>query len=215
MRIETCTRSPEEIYEAEIARTRRLLQTAKQNASSNNDLYAAQVANLERRLRMLRLPNRDDMRYRAELSTRLPHELRQHPKAAKLRFHGTPITSVGGIIKSGVISSAADRHCGTRMSNDVAGKISITTCENVGISVRDYMGPLDYAMPLGCLFAIEVTTPSLYTNWNMPNVPLTGTKLFKVKAILTSPESAIGVRKTLDKYGYNPSLATECFAFCK
>lgn len=74
-----------------------------------------------------------------------------------LRFHGTPIYFAEQIIKSGEITSSADRHDGYISSTDLPGEISASTPQTIGRTIGFFSDIYAYvrSLPAGCIFALQ------------------------------------------------------------
>lgn len=73
-----------------------------------------------------------------------------------LRFHGTPIYYAEQIIRTGGITSTADRYNGYISSTDASGEISASTVGTLGQTIRYFSDIQAYqrSLPCGCVFAL-------------------------------------------------------------
>lgn len=126
-----------------------------------------------------------------------------------LRFHGTPIYFAEQIIKSGSISSTADRYDGYISSTDMKGEISVSDRENIGTTVHLFSDIQAHrrCLPSGCIFALlpkdkEDATygPSLMRSVNLQQNP---EQLF---GIFTTPENIERVKAWMSEAEFNPNL---------
>lgn len=73
-----------------------------------------------------------------------------------MRFHGTPIYYAEQIIKSGNISSTADRYDGYIKSTDMKGEISASNIDTIDRTINYFSDMTSYqrSLPAGCIFAL-------------------------------------------------------------
>ena len=221
---ESSISNPGNIYQDELARVDRLIQTAEGNIARNydpstKDLYRRARDRLVREKSFYRPPSTEDLNYRHRLRTEIPKIIYENSAGTPLRFHGTPIYTAQAIIEQGVISSAVD-HDGTQRSMDVAGQISVTTPETVGISINDYLSLTTKSLPIGCLFVIyppEEQIKSSRVSGIMLNVNLRDDDPSspRFRGVLGSPETLSTVQSWLSSTGFSSRLAVEYFNFNK
>ena len=129
------------------------------------------------------------------------------PLDLHLCFHGCPITAAKHILEDGALLSSVDR-VGFSTSQDGEDQISVTTINDVIITVQDYCSLMEYELPAGCIFAIlpkdenEISTSK--------NSLLIGNVSFKehperLYAIITTPENIERVTEWAKKSGVDSS----------
>jgi len=122
-----------------------------------------------------------------------------------LRFHGTPIYFAEQIIKSGEISSTADRYDGYIKSTDMKGEISASTIKSVNRTIDFFSDMASYmhSLPAGCIFAILPKDqadanygPDLLHSVNLKENP---EQLF---GLITTPENIEQVTNWMKESGF-------------
>jgi hypothetical protein len=170
-----------------------------------------QLQRIEREREMVREISPEEISYRKNILQEFPKALAHAPIARSLRFHGADILSSQDIIESGEISASNERGMDDS-SHDAKGQISITTNENVILSLKDYTGISDYTIPMGCLFVLrpkdEEDARSQQSNM-MDTVVFTGKNAGRLVNVVTSAEMIDAIRNLLREQGLNPQIAVE------
>lgn len=127
-----------------------------------------------------------------------------------LRFHGSPIYYAEQIIKSGQISSTADRYDGYIKSTDRRGEISVSNRESIVDTIAFFSDLNSYyrhSLPAGCIFALmpkdqEDATygPNLMHSVDFKQNP---GQLF---GIFTTPENIEQVKEWMNEAELNPDV---------
>lgn len=123
-------------------------------------------------------------------------------KELDLRFHGTPIYFAEDIIKSGQISSSADRYDGYNKSTDGYGVFSVSDKDSLQRTIGGYTDLTSYqrSMPCGCLF---VLTPGDQTTEQQEQSIMNSVNLFKnperLHSIVTTPENTERVKQWMEE----------------
>lgn len=108
--------------------------------------------------KFIRPNSKEDIEYRDDQSVNFVARLREALSVNfDLRFHGTPIYYAEQIIKSGKISSTADRYDGYIKSTDRVGEISASDRESIVDTMTfftDMSAYYSHSLPAGCIFAI-------------------------------------------------------------
>lgn len=124
-----------------------------------------------------------------------------------LRFHGTPIYFAEQIIRSGSISSTADRYDGYIKSTDMKGEISASTVESLGRTINFFSDMPAYHrnLPAGCIFALlpKDKEDAEYGHDLMHSVDFRKNpeQLF---GVFTTPENTEQVKGWMKESGLNP-----------
>ncbi len=135
-----------------------------------------------------------------------------------LRFHGTPIYFAEQIIKSGMISSSADRYAGYVKSTEMRGEICVTNREDIGRTIHFFSDIFAYqrSLPCGCIFALlpKDKEDATFRKNIMHSVDFRQNpqQLF---GIFTSPENIHQVKKWMSKAKFNPDLVYTFEEFLK
>lgn len=157
-------------------------------------------------LKFVRPNSQEDMAYREGISGEdYAKELQEviSPNL-DLRFHGTPIYFAEQIIKSGKISSTADRYEGYIKSTDMEGEISASTVKTLSRTI-DFFSDMSgiHSLPAGCVFAMHPKDeadanygPDLLHAVNFKENP---EQLF---GVFTTPENIEQVTKWMEKAGF-------------
>ena len=160
---------------------------------------------------------KEDEEYRLRQYNEFDKEVeRIVPADMHLCFHGCPIESAMHILEDGTIASSVDR-VGYETSYNASGQISVTTKENVGISVRDYTHLLDMSSPAGCIF---VLTPKDRDEIESSKSLMIGNVDFKenperLYSIITTPENIERVSEWAEKSGVDLSKVIDFDGFIK
>ena len=159
------------------------------------------------RLSFLRPVSDEDKAYRLRQYNEFPKLINQNvPEDLHLCFHGCPIDAAMHIIEDGEISSSVDR-IGAETSYDVSGQVSVTTKDNIYITVEGYSGLTEMEYPAGCIFAImpkdedEIKSSEslLIGNVNFKENPE------RLYSIITTPENIERVSKWAEQSGIDLS----------
>ncbi|MEI3430132.1 MAG: hypothetical protein V8R72_03225 [Clostridia bacterium] len=121
-------------------------------------------------LKFIRPGNQLDIGYRNYQYDNFVNKLREvFPDDLDLRFHGTTIYYAEQIIKTGRITSTADRYNGYIKSTDLSGEISASNIETIDTTISFFSDLISYqrSLPCGCVFAL---TPNPETDIDFPNV---------------------------------------------
>lgn len=159
------------------------------------------------KLKFIRPNNPIDISYRCTESREFCEQLRSvTSRDLDLRFHGTPIYFAEQIIKSGVISSSADRYDGYIHSTDPEGEFSVSdinTLDNTIVFHTD-LSAYQNSLPCGCVFALfpadmeDEEYPGLMMNVNLKQNP---EQLF---GIFTTPENIERVKSWMQESELDP-----------
>lgn len=163
---------------------------------------------LELSSKFIRPNTPEDISYRDGISSKDFIEKLQevtHPNL-DLRFHGTPIYFAEQIIKSGGISSTADRKDGYMRSTDQKGEISASTIKSLGRTMDFFldMGAYIRNLPGGVIFAI---LPKDEADANF-GIDLLHSVNFKENpeqlfGLITTPENIGQVTEWMEKSGFH------------
>lgn len=161
-------------------------------------------------LKFIRPNSQQDIEYRNEQCETFANKLQSvlSPNF-DLRFHGTPIYFAEQIIKSGMISSVADRYDGYIKSTDMKGEISASDRQTIGRTINFFSDMTAYqrSLPSGCIFALfpkdkddATYGPSLMHSVNLRQNP---GQLF---GVFTTPENIEQVKGWMSESKFNPDL---------
>jgi len=212
------------ILQADIERSDRMIANAKYNlilhsqSPTDRRIYMQEIQRQEEMREYFRLPTITDIEYRAHLKNTFAASLAKYlPDNSSLRFHGTSIMAAKHILSSGTISSAVD-HDHTQRSMDIQGKISVTSPNNLRITINDYLNLPIKSLPIGCVFVLfpresEISSSEMTMSMNNANLKPKIGAVDQFCAVLCPPESLDRVRGWLTKYGYPSKLAVEYFDF--
>jgi len=152
----------------------------------------------ERKLEFARPNTQEDIDYRRRVGQEFAAKLQEVTGNLDLRFHGTPLHFAEEIIKSGQISSSADRWDGYNQSTDGHGVFSVSDIDSLPRTVNWFLNVESHvqSQPCGCLF---VLTPGNQTEeqrnqsimdsvdlWNNPE---------RLHSIVTTPENVERVQQ--------------------
>ncbi len=169
------------------------------------------------KLSFLRPENENDKSYRLRQYREFSRLVDEHvPEDLHLCFHGCPIDAAMHILEDGEISSSVDR-IGSETSYDVSDQVSVSTKDNVRITVEGYSGLLEMEYPAGCIFAIipkdedEIKSSRLLLigNVNFRDNPE------RLHSIITTPENIERVTEWAKKSGVDPSKIHDYDEFIK
>lgn len=158
-------------------------------------------------LRFVRPNSQDDIKYRDDKQGENYVKKLQEVISPNLdlRFHGTPIYFAEQIIKSGSISSTADRYDGYIKSTDMKGEISASTVKTLSRTIDFFSDMAGYmhSLPAGCIFAMYPKDeadanygPDLLHSVNFRENP---EQLF---GVFTTPENIEQVTKWMEEAGF-------------
>lgn len=170
-------------------------------------------------LKFIRPNSQQDIKYRDEQCETFANKLQMvlSPNF-DLRFHGTPIYFAEQIIKSGIISSTADRYDGYIKSSDKTGEISVSDKETIGRTINYFSDMVAYqrSLPSGCIFALlpkdkddATYGPSLMHSVDLRKNP---GQLF---GVFTTPENIERVKEWMNEAEFNPNLVYTFEEFLK
>ena len=163
-------------------------------------------------LQYIRPNSKEDIEYREKTANNYADELKKvlSPNL-DLRFHGSPIYFTEQILKSGYISSTADRYDDYIKSTDNVGEISVSDRNSIDRTIQFFSDMSAYMrhLPCGCIFAIlpnEIEDPSMREASLMSSVNFRQNpeQLF---GIFTTPENIEQVKGWMNQYGFNADLA--------
>ena len=126
-----------------------------------------------------------------------------------LRFHGTPIYFAEQIIKTGKISSTADRYDGYIKSSDGEGEISVADRDSIDRTINYFSDIVSYQqdLPSGCIFAL---LPKNKDDANTDRSTMHSVDFRKnpeqLFGIFTTPENIEQVKSWMSRDGFNPDL---------
>lgn len=200
------------VYLERVRRELRIDMDEKSNADMAVERWRYAIQEAEAQLRFLRPNNEQDIEYRQEQFKNFGQRLSSViPITSDLRFHGTPIYFAEQIIKSGVISSSADRYNGYIKSTDPKGEISASTIKSIGRTIMFYsdISAYQHSMPCGCIFVLqnkdkkdkEIQDIDLMKTVNLRKHPE------QLVGIITSPENIERVQGWLEEAEFDPTKA--------
>ncbi len=187
---------------------------SKEYISARDEMYRWKYTLDESMLsfKYIRPNSQEDIEYRKRNMNNFTTELKKVLSSnLDLRFHGTPIYFAEQIIKSGTISSSADRYDGYINSTDRMGEISVSDIESLDRTINFFSDMAAYQrnLPAGCIFAILpngtqdecMRKQSLMPSINFKQNP---EQLF---GVFTTPENVKNVKEWMQKSGFNENLA--------
>jgi hypothetical protein len=198
-------------------RGRELTDEERARINSTVTMTKAAIQTLEAKEGYLRPTSDEDLAYRLRVTRELPKAIGQAaPDEVPLRFHGAPIYAAEEIIHSGGISSSVDR-LGGETSMDGSGYFSVTTADDVRVSLEGYLdiGKEGNCLPIGCLFVVTPESPEDAEGGRsmvMGNVDFSENPDRLVK-VVTSPESMGMVKRWMSRAGMDPGKVTEFFSY--
>lgn len=193
---------------------RRFPQDSTEYKNAQSDLYRwiYTLDAVKLKINFCRPNSSEDIQYRELQCNEFSEKLKQVLSTNfDLRFHGTSIYFAEQIIKSGSISSSADRYDGYIKSTDAIGEISVSDRETLKRTLDFFSDMYSFqgCLPAGCIFAVlprdeEDATygPNLMHSINFREHP---EQLF---GIFTTPENIEKVTSWLNKYGLNSKVYT-------
>lgn len=216
------TSAMETDYKKALDRNQRLINAVQaklaDSEQENTDIYKVRLRQLQRERMLIRPANQKDIEYRHTLRQVFAQAIRSLDPQKTLRFHATRFVNVADIIDSHSISSAVD-HDGIRKSNDVSGFFSVTTSENIQISLNDYLDIKDSSIPAGCIFVLfpkneaEATDKSSMSMSNVTLIDQSGQVSPQLFRILCTPETLPTIKEYLQRNQMDPGYATTYMDF--
>lgn len=157
-------------------------------------------------LKFVRPNSQEDMAYREGISGEDYSKKLQEVISPNLdlRFHGSPIYFTEQIIKSGKISSTADRYDGYIKSTDREGEISASTVKTLSRTIECFLDMSGIrSLPAGCIFAMYPKDEA-DANYGLDllhavNFKENPEQLF---GVFTTPENIEQVTKWMEKAGF-------------
>lgn len=218
-------------FEQYIENTKERLEYLKQHGYSENSSeykyaqeqlqrwrYELDATNLQ--IQFLRPNTKEDIEYRQNnTGDEFVNKLRGviSPEL-NLVFHGTPVYFAKEILKSGKITSSADRYDGYIKSTDMSGEISVSDIDSLPRTLDFFSGMASYqhCLPGGCIFAMYPKDDkdfdkkaSIMSNVDFRKNPE------QLYGIFTTPENIPNVQKWLDEIGLDPYLVYDFEGFIK
>lgn len=164
-------------------------------------------------------PNSDeDIHYRNNnTGSKFVEELKKAKSdELNLVFHGTPIYFAREILRTGKISSSADRYDGYIKSTDMLGEISVSDIDSLSRTLDFFSGMASYqhCLPAGCIFAMFPKDDKDFSKKDsiMSSVDFKQNPE-QLYGIFTTPENIPMVQKWLEKAGLDPNLAHDFEGF--
>lgn len=186
-------------------------ENSKQYIDAKDEMYRWRHTLDERKLELkfVRPNSKQDIEYREKQCKSFVNNLQSvlDPNL-DLRFHGTPIYFAEQIIKSGTISSTADRYDGYIKSTDMKGEISASNIETLGRTINYFSNMTSYqrCLPAGCIFALlpKDKEDATYGEDVMHSVDFIKNpkQLF---GVFTTPENIEQVKTWMNESGFNPN----------
>lgn len=178
------------------------------NARDQINRWQQRVDNYQLSLKFVRPNSQEDEDYRKAQCESFVSNLQSviSPKL-DLRFHGTPIYFAEQIIKSGKISSTADRYDGYIKSTDGKGEISASSVKTLGRTIDFFSDMVAYqrCLPAGCIFAVfpKDNEDATYGTDLLHSVDFRQNpeQLF---GVFTTPENIGKVKEWMNSSGFNP-----------
>ena len=143
-------------YSATAERFKGENETVYQGAMENVQRFQYSLYEAEKTTEFIRPNAREDIDYRSQLFGFAEQLKKVLPSDLDLRFHGTPIYFAKEILKSGEISSSADRFDGFDKSTDGRGEFSVSDIDSLSRTVNFFLDVTAYerSLPCGCLFVL-------------------------------------------------------------
>ena len=212
--IEDATKRLENLKSRGYAEDSKEVTDAKENLQ--RWVYALDEAKLE--LEYIRPNTKDDIEYRANNTGEKFIEALRQVKSDDLNlvFHGTPIYFAREILKTGKISSSADRYDGYVKSTDLPGEISVSDMDSLERTLDFFSGIASYqhCLPGGCIFAMH---PKDDKDFNKAQSIMSSVDFKKnpeqLYGIFTTPENIPSVKKWLGELGLNQDLVYDFEGF--
>ena len=181
-------------------------------------IYSLDAAKLE--IQYLRPNFQEDIEYRQNnTGDEFVKNLREvMSPELKLVFHGTPIYFAREILRSGKITSSADRYDGYLKSSDISGEISVSDIDSLSRTLDFFSGMASYqeCLPGGCIFAMFPKNENDFNKKQsiMSNVDFRENPE-QLYGIFTTPENVPNVQKWLEELGLDPNLVYDFDGFTK
>lgn len=161
-------------------------------------------------MEFMRPNKKEDIEYRDKQSSSFVAKLQEVlPPDLDLRFHGTQLCFAREILKTGVISSTADRYDGYIKSTDRKGEISASNIRTLQTTISFFSDLAGYirCAPAGCIFALlpKDKEDAEYGENLLKTVDFKQNpeQLF---GIFTSPENIEQVQRWVTEAKLNPDL---------
>ena len=190
-----------------------------QDTLSDLQRFQYSLYEAERASKFIRENTVEDIEYRKNylplFAEKLKNILPENPCVA---FHGTPVYFAEEILKSGKISSTADRFDGYDKSTDGAGQISVSDINSLSRTVNFFLDVSAYqrCLPCGCLFVLDAKEQtekqragSLMNSVDFHKDPE------KLLAVISTPENLERVQGWLKNAGLSADLACTFDGFVK
>lgn len=164
----------------------------------------------ELELKFIRPNSQEDIDYRNRQYDNFTDELQSVLSSnLDMRFHGTSIYFAEQIIKSGTISSSADRYDGYIKSTDRKGEISVSNKQTLGITIRGWfsdLGAYRRCLPAGCVFALFPKDKEDATlGYNIIHSVDFRQNPQQLFGVFTTPENIEQVKGWMNEAGFNPN----------
>lgn len=218
-----------EMNKADIARFKKyvagfseqLKQYQAQGMESNSPIYQNVLAEIQRfryslyeaekASKFIRENSVEDIEYRTNSLPAFPERLKALlSDDVCVGFHGTPIYFAEEILKSGKISSTADRFDGYDKSTDGSGQISVSDIHSLSRTVNFFLDVSAYqrCLPCGCLFVLntEGQTETQRAGSLMDSVDFYKNPE-KLLAVISTPENMENLKGWLHDAGLTSDLA--------
>jgi len=195
-------------------------ETVKQSYSSDTKEYQRAEAEMHRweqsldevklQLEFIRPNTKEDIEYRERQANTFVERLQEiMPPSLDLRFHGTQLCFTREILRTGEISSTADRYDGYIKSTDRSGEISasnINTLRDTIYFFSDLSGYVSCA-PAGCIFALlPKDKEDAELGYNLLKNVDFNKNPEQFFGIFTTPENIKQVQKWVSEAKLNPDL---------
>lgn len=182
-----------------------------QSAVGELQRFTYSLYEVERMLPFIRENQAADIDYRDQIVRTFARQVKNLlPEDSVLRFHGTPVYFAEEILKSGKISSSADRFDGYIKSTDMAGEISVADVNGLGRTVNYFVDAYAYlrCMPCGCLFVLDGEGQTSEQNArSVMDLVDFNKDPERLVAVISSPENMEKIKDWLEDAGLSPELA--------
>lgn len=159
-----------------------------------------------------------DIEYRNNQLTTFVKQLQEiMPQNLELRFHGTPIYYAEQIIKSGEISSSADRYDGYIRSTDRKGEISASSIATLGRTINNFSDMTAYNrdMPAGCIFALLPKEEDATCGIDLMHTVDFRKNPEQFFGVFTTPENVEQVKEWMNESGFDTNIVHTFEGFLK
>ena len=178
--------------------------------------YCLDEAKLE--IQFIRPNFQEDIEYRDHNTGTKFIEALKEAKSPELNlvFHGTPIYFAKEIIRTGKISSSADRYDGYIKSTDTSGEISVSDMDSLSRTLNFFSGMVSYmhCLPAGCVLAMF---PKDDNDFNKKQSTMSNVDFRQnpeqLYGIFTTPENIPNIQRWLNEVGLNPNLVYDFEGF--